>query len=288
MNKLFFLAVISLIFSSCMTMHDKYVSNNSSATKGTRTKAIWFREIPTPTSDFYLEVSRDGQVLSREERNGGITTRRGNIRVAVASALINTIEKSDVISSNNSIGEEISTKTGLTVYAYIHGELAIKQTSIAELRAECKAKSNDDCMKPFVEIAKLVSKMPAEKDLPYLLYCEDVPSSELPSINKLIAIDGEIEIVETANIMTFPPMLAAVLDQGRMIPIENSEKTRELTDFINKYDLYGSRSEFILPTTRGTFRCLTKETYSDNYISKPVVKDENDFGIPSYQIPEID
>lgn len=219
-----------------------------------KVKAIWIREInKKKDTDFYLEAAQDGSVLSREEENGAITTRRGKITARLAKDLIRETERAEAMSGRAKLGFDFMSTGGMKVYAYISGELNIAEATMTEMG------NNFDYA--LGELAKEVSLLPIEKEMSGMLYCEVVAEDDLPQVNKRIAIDGEIEIIETADVKKFPPLLAAVIDQGRMIPIENKDKTRELTDFINRYDLYGSRAEFILPSTRGTFTCQMKSAY---------------------------
>jgi len=143
---------------------------------------------------------------------------------------------------------------GFMVYAYISGELTTVETSVTDLGKTFQY--------ALGELTKEVSKLPVETSVPNLLSCAAVGSDEIEAVNKKIAIDGEIEIVETADIKAFAPLMSAVRDPGRFIPLETKDRVRELTDFINKYDLYGTRADFILPNTRGTFRCILKNVYA--------------------------
>lgn len=231
-----------------------------------KVKAIWMREINQKNdSDFYLEVAQDGSILSREESGGAIASRQGKITARFAKDLIRETERSEVFSGHSKSGEDFLKSGGLKVYAYISGELTIAEATLSEL-----GKNFDHAL---TELTKEVSNLPIKKDIAGLLYCETVPEENLPAINKRIAIDGVIEIVETADIKKFPPLLSAVIDPGRMIPLEDKIKTRQLSDFIEKYDLLGSRNEFILPSTRGTFTCHMLNTHRE-VVQKPLTDEE--------------
>ena len=231
-----------------------------------KVKAIWMREINQKNdSDFYLEVAQDGSILSREESGGAIASRQGKITARFAKDLIRETERSEVFSGHSKSGEDFLKSGGLKVYAYISGELTIAEATLSEL-----GKNFDHAL---TELTKEVSNLPIKKDIAGLLYCETVPEENLPAINKRIAIDGFIEIVETADIKKFPPLLSAVIDPGRMIPLEDKIKTRQLSDFIEKYDLLGSRNEFILPSTRGTFTCHMLNTHRE-VVQKPLTDEE--------------
>lgn len=231
-----------------------------------KVKAVWMREINAKNdSDFYLEVAQDGSILSREESGGAVTSRQGKITARFAKDLIRETERSDVFSGHSKSGTDFMKTGGMKVYAYISGELTIADATLSEL-----GKNFDHAL---TELTKEVSNLPIKKDIAGLLYCETVPEKNLPSVNKKIAIDGVIEIVETADVKKFPPLLSAVLDPGRMIPLEDKAKTRQLSDFIEKYDLLGSRSEFILPSTRGTFTCHMLNTYREA-VQKPLTDEE--------------
>lgn len=227
------------------------------AEKNTRTekiKAVWIRETdPKKDTDFYLEAAQDGSILSREENNGTVVSRRGKITARFAKDLVRETERSDAMSAHSKAGSDLISDGMLKVYAYISGELTIAEATLNEL-----GRNFEHALK---ELTKEVSALPLTTNMAGLLYCDAVPEGDLPTVNKKIAIDGEIEIIETSDIKRFPQLMAALVDPGRMIPLETRDEVRQLSDFINKYDLYGSRTEFILPSTRGTFACHMKNTY---------------------------
>ena len=219
-----------------------------------RTKAIWIRETdPKKDTDFYLEAAQDGSILSREENSGVVMSRRGKITARFAKDLIRETERSEAMSAHSAAGSDLIAEEGLKVYAYISGELTIAEATLNELGRNFEH--------ALMELTKEVSALPLTTTMAGLLYCDAVEEADLPAINKKIAIDGKIEIIETSDIKRFLPLMSALIDPGRMIPLETRDTVRQLSDFINKYDLYGSRSEFILPSTRGTFACHMKNTY---------------------------
>lgn len=234
--------------------------------KNDKIKAVWMREINIKKdTDFYLEAAQDGSILSREESSGIVVSRRGKITARVAKDLVRETERSEALSLHSKTGSELLSTGGLTVYAYVNGELTIANATLNELGRNFEH--------ALTELTKEVSAMPLSTDIAGLLYCDAISDENLPVINKKIAIDGEIEIIETSNIKRFPPLMAAIIDQGRMIPLDTRDTVRQLSEFINKYDLYGSRAEFIIPSTRGTFTCRMKNTYRTG-AQKPLTAEE--------------
>lgn len=234
--------------------------------KADKVKAIWIRETDLKKgTDFYLEAAQDGSILSREENNGTIFSRKGTIPARFAKDLIRETERSDAMSAHAKSSSDVFASGNLKVYAYISGELTIVELPVSDF--------GRNFTHALTELTGEVSKMPITQDLAGILYCDAISEDDLPAVNKKIAIEGEIEIIETAKIRTFPPLMAAIIDQGRMIPLETRDSIRELSEFINKYDLYGSRAEFIIPSTRGTFACYMKNTYRDGS-QKPLTAEE--------------
>ena len=234
--------------------------------KAGKVKAIWIRETnPKKNTDFYLEAAQDGSILSREESNGTIFTRRGTIPARFAKDLVRETERSDAMSAHAKAGSDVFADGSLKVYAYISGELTIAEFPISEF--------GNNFNHALSELTGEVSKMPIVKEMAGLLYCDAISDADLPAVNKKIAIDGEIEVIETAKVRTFQPLMSAIIDQGRMIPLEDRDSVRALSEFINKYDLYGSRTEFIIPSTRGTFSCHMKNTYREGS-QRPLTAEE--------------
>jgi hypothetical protein len=68
-------------------------------------------------------------------------------------------------------------------------------------------------------------------------------------------VDGEIKNLETEDIMRVKPLLAAIKEPYRMIPLETAADVKDLREFIAANHLVGLRTLFYLPSTRGTFKC---------------------------------
>ena len=215
-----------------------------------RVKSVWMTVSSIQTGqEYYLEVSQDGQAMMRVEAAKNITTRRGGIKPQLVKDFFREIENSEIINSQNIKRSKMVFYRGdlLKISAYISGELT---------RTEAPLNNFGEAFSyAFTEVRRAVAVLPLETKVNSFLRAETVEGEELDTFRVKAEVNGEVKNIETEDLRTVKPLLAAIKEPYRMIPIENPEALKELQDFISTRQLYGLRALFYVPSTRGTFKC---------------------------------
>jgi hypothetical protein len=220
-----------------------------------RAKAAWMTVSSIKTGqEYYLEVAQDGQAVLREETAKSIVTRRGSIKAFLAKDFFREIENSEIINSQNVKQSKMVFYRGdmLKVSAYISGELT---RTVAPLNNFGEAFSY-----AFGEVKKAVAALPVESGLRAFLRAEPVEGEELDAYREKAAVNGELKVLETAELQTVKALMAAIKEPFRLIPIEDQERLHELQEFITSRQLYGLRTLFYVSSTRGTYKLQVLET----------------------------
>jgi len=215
-----------------------------------RSKAAWMTVSAIKTGqEYYLEVAQDGQAVMREETSKSLITRRGAIKPQLAKDFFREIENSEIINSQNVKRSKMVFYRGdlLKISAYISGELTRTEAPLNNFGEAFSYALN--------EVKKAVAVLPEETGVRYFLRAETVEGEELDAFKLKAAVDGEVRNIETAELKKVKPLLAAVKEPFRLVPIESPEILKELRDFISVHQLYGLRTLFYLPCTRGVFKC---------------------------------
>lgn len=223
--------------------------------QGARSKAAWMTISAIKTGqEYYLEVAQDGQAVMREETSKSVLTRRGAIKPQLVKDFFREIENSEIINSQNVKRSKMVFYRGdmLKISAYISGELT---------RTEAPLNNFGEAFSyAFNEVKKAVSVLPRETKVRSFLRAETVEGEALDSFRAKVEVGGEVKNIETEDLKTIKPLLAAIKEPHRLIPIETPEALRELQDYISSRRLYGLRTLFYVPSTRGTFKCQLLET----------------------------
>ncbi|OGR52669.1 MAG: hypothetical protein A2049_05900 [Elusimicrobia bacterium GWA2_62_23] len=221
-----------------------------------RAKTAWMTVSSIKTGqEFYLEVSQDGKAVLREETARTLVTRRGTIKPQLVKDFFREIDNSEIINSQNVKESKLVFYRGdmLKISAYISGEL--KRTD-APLNNFGEAFSY-----AFGEVKKAVAALPQDKNLPAFLRAVPVEGEDLASFRDKTAVDGEVKNIETGDINRVKPLMAAIKEPYRLVPLETEAAVKELQDFVSKRQLHGLRTLFYVPSTRGTFRCEVVNTF---------------------------
>ena len=223
--------------------------------QGARSKAAWMTVSAIKTGqEYYLEVAQDGQAVMREENSKSVVTRRGAIKPQLVKDFFREIENSEIINSQNVKRSKMVFYRGdvLKISAYISGELT---------RTEAPLNNFGEAFSyAFNEVKKAVSVLPQEKKVISFLRAETVEGEALDSFRAKVEVDGEVKNIETDDLKQVKPLMTAVKEPHRLVPIETAETLKELQEFISSRRLYGLRTLFYVPSTRGTFKCELLET----------------------------
>jgi hypothetical protein len=219
-----------------------------------RAKAAWMTVSSLKTGQgYYLEVGLDGQALMRTESAKAIITNRGAVKPQLAKDFFREIENSEIINSQNVKQSKMVFYRGdmIKISAYISGELT---------RTEAPLNNFGEAFSyAFNELKKSVAALPQASALQGFLRAEPVEGDALDSFRQKAAVDGEVKNIETYDIQKIPALMAAIREPHRLVPLENEAAVKELRDFITSRKLYGLRTLFYVPSTRGTFKCEVLE-----------------------------
>jgi len=218
--------------------------------QGARAKAAWMTVSSIKTGqEYYLEVTQDGEAIMREETAKTLVTRRGKITPQLVKDFFREIENSEIINSQNTKQSKMVFYRGdiMKISAYISGELT---------RTEAPLNNFGEAFSyAFGEVKKAVAALPVETGLKAFLRAEPVEGDDLDSFRAKAAKEGEIKNIETYDIQKVKPLLAAIKEPNRLVPLEDEAAAKELQDFVSTRQLYGLRTLFYVPSTRGTFKC---------------------------------
>ena len=198
---------------------------------------------------YYMEVAADGTAITRTETKNTITVKRGKISPQLAKDFLREIESSEVLSSHSYVENKLVFYKGelLNISAYVSGELKRME---APLNNFGEAFSH-----AFGEAKKAASKMPVENKLKGFLISETLSGAALKEFQIKSARDGVTKIIETYDFQSVAPLISAIKQPHRLIPLESSAQVGEIQDFIARHQLYGFGKIFYLPSTRGIFKC---------------------------------
>lgn len=218
--------------------------------KGAEAKTCWMTVSSIKTGqEYYMEVAADGSVATRTETHKTLVTRRGKIKPQLAKDFFREIESSDAITSQTTRDSKMVFYKGeiLKISAYINGELK---------RVESPLNNFGEAFSyAFGEVKKASEKLPVEKKLKGFLMAEQITGLPLEEYEVKASKIGEIQTIETYDIQKVPPLLKAINQPYRLIPLESSEDVKDIQAFISVHGLYGMRNLFYLRSTRGTYKC---------------------------------
>ncbi|MCM2268245.1 MAG: hypothetical protein NDI60_10790 [Elusimicrobiales bacterium] len=218
--------------------------------QGAKAKTAWMTVSSIKTGrQYYLEVSQDGKALLREETSKMLITRRGSVKPQLAKDFFREIENSEIINSQNVKESKLVFYTGdmLQISAYISGELK---------RTEAPLDNFGEAFSyAFGEVKKAAGALPREDVLAGFLRAVPVEGEALVAFRAKTAVDGEVKNIETNDINKIKPLMAAIKEPHRLVPLETAAAVKELQDFVSSRKLYGLRTLFYVPSTRGTFKC---------------------------------
>ena len=215
-----------------------------------RSKAAWLNVASIKTGlGYYLEVGLDGQALMRTDSAKSVETRRGSIKPQLVKDFFREVDNSEIINSQNVKQSKMVFYRGdmIKISAYISGELT---------RTEAPLNNFGEAFSyAFNEVRTAVAALPVETKLQGFLRAEPVEGDALNAFRAKAAVEGEVKNIETYDIQKVPALLAAIKEPHRLVPLENEDVVKQLREFITSRKLYGLRTLFYVPSTRGTFKC---------------------------------
>lgn len=232
-----------------------------------RSKASWMTisSLKSDSREYYLEVDQEGKAIMREETPARLLTRRGEIKKMLVKDFFREIENSEIINAQDLSDSKMVFYRGdiLKVSAYISGELTRTEAPLN--------KFGEAFSYALGEVRKAVGSLPKETKLRAFIRAEPVTGDALNTFRLRAGVDGEVLIIETSDIMKVKPLMAAIKEPYRMIPVENEAALNSIQEFITDKQLYGLRTLFYVPSTRGTFRCEVLDAFRKQ-LEKPSVR----------------
>ncbi len=204
--------------------------------------------------EYYMEVAADGAVVSRIATKDAIVTRRGVIKAQLAKDFFREIESSDIILSQGTMDGKLIFYRGekLKISAYISGEIR---------RIDAPLNNFGEAFSyAFNEVKTAAGHLPADKKIRGFLMAEPLEGTALKEYKAKTSkaktskdtITGDIE---TYDIQKTKPLMKAIMQPYRLIPLEGEGDVKEIQAFITAHKLHGLMKLFYLPATRGTFKC---------------------------------
>jgi len=221
-----------------------------------RSKAAWMTVSSIKTGQgYYLEVGLDGRALMRTESAKTVVTNRGSIKPQLVKDFFREIDNSEIINSQNVKQSKMVFYQGemMKISAYISGELT---------RTEAPLNNFGEAFSyAFGEVKKAVDGLPFDDKTRAFLRAVPLEKDELEAFEARESRDGEgVKPIETYDLQKIKPLIGAIKEPNRLIPLETEDVVRELREFASSRQLSGQRNDFYVPSTRGTFKCEVLDT----------------------------
>ena len=199
--------------------------------------------------DYYFEIGQDGAVIVRDESKAGeVTIRRGRIKSMFAKDFFREIKSSDILNAQSGTGSKMVFYKGdlLRISAYINGELRRFEAPLN--------KFGEAFSYAMTEARKAAEKLPADETMAGFLSAEPLEGQLRDTFLSRVGQDYEFNLVETYDLQKNKPLMTAVKQPHRLIPLESEKDIKAVSDFITRHKIYGMRDLFYIKTTRGEFR----------------------------------
>lgn len=243
--KIGFLLVLSFLFIILTTEAFKLKKRDIEL------NASWMNIITTKKDkNYYMEVTKEGEVLTRTETKNAVITKIGKVPVNLAKDFFREIENSEVMHSQDALKSKMVFYKGdiFQISAYIHGELQTISAPLSDF--------GEGFSYAFNQVRDTAKKLKTVKTLEGFITAQHLEGALLEEFNKRVSKDHEMKIVETEEIQKVKPLLKAIRQPYRLIAINSKEELSAIQNLILKQQLYGLRNLFYISTTRGNFKCL--------------------------------
>jgi hypothetical protein len=210
---------------------------------------IWlYLTFPDKKIDYYIEVEIDGHVIFRSVEKWKSILREGRIKRVYVKDFFRETKNSDLMrySRNIDLSKTLFFKGELIkISANIDGEIrriisplnSFSNTFVYALRQVISEAEKLDVK----NYSSFITAIPLEGET-YVNYLKKVPSGY------------KLPIIETREVKKNKFIFKAINYPFRLIPLSTKEDEASISDFINKYNLYGTLSSFYIGTTRGNYQ----------------------------------
>jgi len=198
--------------------------------------------------DYYIEVEIDGHVIFRSVEKGKSIIREGSIKRVYVKDFFRETKNSDIMkySRNIDLSKTLFFKGELIkISANIDGEIrriisplnSFSNTFVYALRQVISEAEKLDVK----NYSSFITATPLEGET-YINYLKKVPSGY------------KLPVIETREVKKNKFIFKAINYPFRLIPLSTKEDEASVSDFMNKYNLYGTSSSFYIGTTRGNYQ----------------------------------
>jgi hypothetical protein len=198
--------------------------------------------------DYYIEVDIDGHVIFRSVEKGKSIIREGSIKRVYVKDFFRETKNSDIMkySRNIDLSKTLFFKGELIkISANIDGEIRriisplnrFSNTFVYALRQVISEAEKLDVK----NYSSFITAIPLEGET-YINYLKKVPSGY------------KLPVIETREVKKNKFIFKAINYPFRLIPLSTKEDEASVSDFMNKYNLYGTLSSFYIGTTRGNYQ----------------------------------
>ena len=210
---------------------------------------IWlYLTFPDKKIDYYIEVEIDGHVIFRSVEKGKSIIREGSIKRVYVKDFFRETKNSDLMrySRNIDLSKTLFFKGELIkISANIDGEIrriisplnSFSNTFVYALRQVISEAEKLDVK----NYSSFITATPLEGET-YINYLKKVPSGY------------KLPVIETREVKKNKFIFKAINYPFRLIPLSTKEDEASISDFMNKYNLYGTSSSFYIGTTRGNYQ----------------------------------
>lgn len=222
-------------------------------------EVIWlYVDYPSKNINYYLEVSKDGNVLMVENlKSKNKTVREGSIKKMYAKDFFRETLNSEIIKYAKSVDlTKMLFYTGQTITLFVNYQGEVRKI-ITPLNRFGKT-----FMYAFNQVYENAVKLPETKKYIAFLYALPLEGKLYNDFKEKVPSNYELPFIETKEIMKNKFIFKAINNPGRLIPLETKEEENTVIKFIGEYNLYGLKSAFYFASTRGNFQCSVEEVVS--------------------------
>jgi len=201
-------------------------------------------------SNYYLDISKNGDIIYRTEAKNKIITRKGSVPSQIAKDFFREAKNSESSVAENSKKTKLIFYKGelLKISFYLSGEL---RRMIAPL-----VNFGEGFSYAFNQIQQLSTKLALDKDIVAFISAQPLVDELLDEFRKDAGKDYEFKLVETNALQKTDSLLNAIKQPYRLVPVKSEKELKEIRKLIREKKLYGLRTLFYISTTRGKFKCF--------------------------------
>jgi len=211
---------------------------------------LWLDVLNTERGEsYYIEINNEGDFLMTEEKNKKTFIREGNIKKMYAKDLLRETKNSEIINAQQKEQGKMLFYKGetISITLYLNGELKRVSAQLKDF--------NESFNFAFSQVRGEIDKVKPVKNTYSFLVAYPLEGEALKEYERNVPADYELKVIEFSKLKKQKYLYKAISYPYRHIKIESKKEENEISDFINREQLYGIKSLFYLGTGRGNFKC---------------------------------